>query len=65
MAELRVVVADALPGLEAPVLAATRWATNADLIVDCVRLGYLRATDHVLDPTYEGGRWWTRFRPRR
>lgn len=46
-----------------PVLAASAWASNADLIVDCVRLGYLRDTDHVLDPTYEGGTWWNRWRP--
>lgn len=33
------------------------------MIVDCVRLGYLRDEDHVLDPTYEGGTWWNRWRP--
>jgi hypothetical protein len=56
-------LATSLPGLDAPVLAATRWATNADLIVDCVRLGYLRDDWHTLDPTFEGGRWWTLWRP--
>lgn len=44
-------------------LAATAWPTNADLIVDCVKLGYLADTDHVLDPTYGRGKWWTKWRP--
>jgi hypothetical protein len=43
------------------VLAATRWRTNADLIADCARLGYLDG--HVLDPTYGKGNWWTKWRP--
>lgn len=47
----------------APVLAATPWGTNADLIWDLARLGYLRHHDHVLDPTYHLGVWWQRFRP--
>jgi hypothetical protein len=45
------------------VLAADRWATNGDLIADVHRLGYLRDDDHVLDPTYEKGTWWSRWRP--
>jgi tRNA G10 N-methylase Trm11 len=47
----------------AMVEAATRWPTNAHMIEDVVRLGYLRAADHVLDPTFEGGTWWKRWRP--
>lgn len=46
-----------------PVLAATPWPSNADLIADVHRLGYLRDTDHVLDPTFENGVWWQRWRP--
>lgn len=45
------------------VLAATEWRTNADLIVDCVELGYLHDEWRTLDPTYGRGRWWTRWRP--
>ena len=43
--------------------AAQRWPTNAHLIEDVHRLGYLRDTDVVLDPTYGEGKWWTRWRP--
>jgi tRNA G10 N-methylase Trm11 len=43
------------------VLAAHDWATNADLIVDVAKLGYLDG--HVLDPTYGLGAWWRKFRP--
>lgn len=50
---------------EAPVLAAATWQTNAHLIEDMARLGYLRDTDHVLDPTYGRGVWWQRWRPER
>jgi hypothetical protein len=46
-----------------PVLAASRWADNAALIVDCARLGYLRSEWVTLDPTYGLGNWWTRWRP--
>ena len=48
-----------------PVLAATPWPTNGDLIRDCARLGYLQADWLTLDPTYGLGRWWTRWRPDR
>jgi hypothetical protein len=47
----------------APVLAATAWPTNAHLIADVHRLGYLRDHDQVLDPTYENGVWWKTWRP--
>lgn len=47
----------------APVLAATAWPTNAHLIADCARLGYLLDTDHVLDPTHGRGTWWQQWRP--
>ena len=45
------------------VLAAQRWPTNADLIADCHRLGYLRDNDHVLDPTWGAGGWWKAWQP--
>lgn len=44
-------------------MAATRWATNAHLIADCARLGYLRAEWITLDPTYGSGTWWKQWRP--
>ena len=47
-----------------PVLAATAWPTNADMIVDMHRLGYLRDDDMVIDPTYGRGLWWTQWRPK-
>lgn len=47
-----------------PVMAATAWPSNADMIVDMVRLGYLTADDLVLDPTYGSGRWWKKWSPR-
>lgn len=47
------------------VLAATAWNTNADLIVDCVRLGYLHKDWLTLDPTYGKGNWWKSWRPDR
>jgi SAM-dependent methyltransferase len=51
--------------MTAPVLAATNWATNADLIEDVARLGYLKPEDHVLDPTYGRGGWWKKWIPAR
>lgn len=48
---------------EPPVLAASSWNTNADLILECVRLGYLRADLPTLDATYGKGIWWQKWRP--
>ena len=48
---------------DSPVLAASSWASNAELIADVARLGYLRHDDHVLDPTFERGTWWKVWRP--
>ncbi len=45
------------------VLAAQPWNSNAELIADCARLGYLRDDDHILDPTYGRGVWWKVWRP--
>ena len=54
-------------GVVAPVTsviyAATAWKTNAALIVDVHRLGYLKDTDLILDPTWGRGRWWTDWAP--
>lgn len=38
------------------ILAASSWRTNADLIADVARLGYLPSP--VLDATYCKGTWW-------
>jgi hypothetical protein len=43
--------------------AATAWPTNADMIADVASLGYIKADDVVLDPTYGRGLWWTKFTP--
>lgn len=49
--------------MSAPVLAAHRWPTNAHLIADVARLGYLDG--HVLDPTHGKGTWWLLWQPER
>lgn len=46
-------------------MAATQWPSNAHLIEDCHRLGYLRDDWLTLDPTYGKGTWWRRYRPTR
>lgn len=46
-----------------PVLAADTWQTNAYLVADLARLGYLEPTDRVLDPTFGRGIWWQRWMP--
>lgn len=43
------------------VTAATKWDTNADMIVDIVELGYIRPTDAVVDLTYGRGAWWAHY----
>lgn len=45
------------------VRTATAWPTNAELIADCARLGYLRSEWHTLDPTYGRGIWWKLWQP--
>lgn len=49
----------------ATVYAAHSWPSNAELIADCARLGYLKPDDLVLDPTYRNGTWWKAWRPDR
>lgn len=46
-----------------PVLAAYAWPTNAHLMVDVARLGYIAHL--TLDPTYGQGAWWKLHRPTR
>ena len=45
------------------IYAATPWVTNAQMIADCHRLGYLKDTDLILDPTYGRGTWWRLWHP--
>ncbi len=44
-----------------PVAAVQSWRTNAELIVDVARLGYLEG--RVLDVTYGLGAWWKLYEP--
>lgn len=46
-----------------PVVAITAWPSNAELIADCARLGYLRPEWRTLDPTYGYGTFWNIWRP--
>lgn len=48
-----------------PVMAAGDWNTNADMVVDVERLGYLQREWLTLDCTYGLGRFWKRWRPDR
>ncbi len=46
------------------VLRATYWKSNAELIEDCVRLGYLKKKKRTLDGTYGRGIWWKNWEPK-
>jgi hypothetical protein len=48
---------------ESPVMAIDDWPSNADLIRDCARLGYLRSDWRTLDPTWGYGAFWTLWLP--
>jgi hypothetical protein len=48
---------------DAVVYAAGSWQTNALLIAEVAKLGYLRRSDRILDPTYGRGTWWRVWRP--
>lgn len=48
-----------------PVLACNNWTSNAELIADCAKLGYLKKEWITLDPTYGDGIWWKKWRPDR
>lgn len=45
------------------VMAISEAKNNAELIVECVDLGYLHADWHTLDPTYGLGRFWSKWQP--
>ena len=45
------------------VLAFHAWPSNAELIADCARLGYLRPEWRTLDCTYGFGTFWKAWRP--
>lgn len=45
------------------IYAAQKWPSNAHMIVDCVRLGYLKSDWFTLDPTYGLGNFWTLWKP--
>ncbi len=45
------------------IYSATYWPTNAHMIVDAARLGYLRKDWFVCDPTYGLGNFWTLWKP--
>lgn len=47
-----------------PILACNNWPTNAHLIEDVAKLGYLKRSDLTLDSTYGKGVWWRRWRPK-
>lgn len=47
---------------ESPVLAATAWRTNAEMVAEVARL-YLNDDDRVIDLTYGEGGWWKVVRP--
>lgn len=52
---------DGYPPVRLPVLAAASWRSNAELIEDVVRLGYIRPDDRVIDLTYGQGIWWKNY----
>lgn len=45
--------------LAPPVMAIGAWTSNAELIADLFRLGYLDDDMVVCDPTWGHGNWWT------
>jgi len=50
------------PTGEQPILAATKWRSNAELIETIVKLGYIRPDDNLLDLTYGRGTWWNNYK---
>lgn len=45
------------------IYAAQKWPTNAHMIADAARLGYLRSDWLILDATYGLGNFWKVWRP--
>ncbi len=52
-----------MTGETSPVMAFGAWPSNAEMIEDCARLGYLRPEWRTLDPTYGYGTFWKLWRP--
>ena len=48
---------------EDTIYSTQAWPTNAAMIADVHRLGYLKDTDVILDPTYGKGAWWRVWAP--
>lgn len=44
-------------------MAIHAWKSNAELIADCARLGYLRSDWSTLDPTWGHGTFWRLWKP--
>jgi len=59
------IMSDLLVPEDGPVMAIARRNTNAELIRDVHRLGYIRDEDLVLDATVGSGIWWKEYRPER
>lgn len=51
--------------MDKPVLAINRWPTNAEMIADLAKLGYLRDEWLTLDTTFGQGVFWKKWRPNR
>jgi hypothetical protein len=49
---------------ETPILAATAWPTNAQLIATVATLGYINREMYFIDMTFGRGIWWRHFKPR-
>lgn len=45
------------------VMATQKWASNAEMIADVAKLGYIARDKRTLDPTYGRGTFWKVFRP--
>jgi len=46
-----------------PILAATAWKSNAELVVALRDLAFLPIAGRILDPTFGRGTWWAKWRP--
>lgn len=52
------------PNSDAPVMALGKWKSNAEMIVDVAKVGYLNKDMVVCDPTFGLGVFWKKWRPR-
>lgn len=46
------------------VVAANNWRSNADLIEDISKLGYITDDSSVIDLTFGRGKWWVKYTPK-